>query len=114
MIHCHGITSVKRGLIFIAFLATTSANAALPDCANFPEMESATRAECASATVVHESGSEPLHRALPATPINEALMKFQVDPAPAASGVPESAPLLVLVAALLAVFLVRAKRHNNK
>lgn len=114
MIHCHGTASVKRGFIIIAFLAASAANAALPDCANFPGADSSTGVECASATIVHESGSESLHHSLPATPINATLIKFQADQAPSASAVPESAPLLILVGALLAVFLVRAKRHNNK
>ncbi|HCS63755.1 MAG TPA: hypothetical protein DIW64_06480 [Cellvibrio sp.] len=114
MVHLHNTVSVKLVFILIALMAATTANASLLDCNKFPGMESASGLECVPKEEEVDTGHELVKDALPGTPINHALTSFQVDQTRSASAIPESAPLLVLVGALLAVVLVRAKSHNSK
>lgn len=114
MVHLHNTVSVKLVFIMIALMAASAANASLLDCNKLLAMESASGLECVPKEMVVDTGYEPVEDALPGTPINNALTSFQIDQTRSASAIPESAPLLVLFGALLAVVLVRAKSHNSK
>lgn len=114
MVHLRNTVSVKLVFILIALMAATAANASLLDCNKFPGMESVSGLECVPKEEEVDTGHEPVKNVLPGTPINNALTSFQVDQTRSASAIPESAPLLVLFGALLAVVLVRAKSHNSK
>ncbi|MDO8344579.1 MAG: hypothetical protein Q7T48_15360 [Cellvibrio sp.] len=108
MIYFHSAASVKLALILMALLAATVANASLLDCTH------SSGVECVPKEAVVDTGHESVQDGLPVTPINIALTSFRVDQTRGASAIPESAPLLVLFGALLAVVLVRAKSHNSK
>lgn len=116
MDHTYGVASIKLALIFIALTAAGAANASLLDCTKSLSMSLVTGAECAPVEAAADNGqSYVLKEAIiPAPPIKAGLAGFQVDQTRGASAVPESAPLVVLIGALLAVVLVRAKSCNTK
>lgn len=115
MLHLNGTISIKLAFIFIALVAAAAANASLLDCTKSLATELASGAECAPiAPLVDEGKSPVLQESIPAQPIQIALAGFQLNQTRTTSAVPESAPLLVLIGALLAVVLVRAKSCNTK
>lgn len=110
MIHPHSTASVKLALICIALIAAAEANASLLDCTK--SLALASGAECAP--IANTDQSYVMKEAIPAPPIKAARASFQVNQTRVTSAVPESAPLLVLVGALLTVALIRAKSCNTK
>lgn len=114
MIHLHSTARAKLVIILITLAAATAANASLLDCTTFPEMKSGSGVECVPAEALVDIGQEPVQDTLPPAPINTALASFQVDQTRSTSAVPESAPLLILIGAVLGVVLIRAKSYNSK
>lgn len=115
MIHFDSTANAKLVFLFIALMAAAAANASLLDCTKSLATELASGAECAPiAPLVNEGKSYVVQEAIPAQPIKAALEGFQLNRARTTSAVPESAPLLVLIGALLTVVLVRAKSCNTK
>lgn len=115
MVHLRNTVSVKLVFILIALMAATAANASLLDCTKSLATDLASGVECAPmAPLVNEGKSLVLQESIPAQPIQPELAGFQLNQVRTTSAVPESAPLLVLIGALLAVVLVRAKSCNTK
>lgn len=115
MFHLYNITGVKLAFVFITLVAAAAANASLLDCTKFVGVELASGAECTpTGIMVHDDQSYVLKDAISAPPINTVRASFQVNQTRSASAIPESAPLLVLIGALLTVVLVRAKSCNTK
>ena len=115
MMHLYSRTSVKFALVFTTLMAAATANALLLDCTTSPGAELLPGAECTPADpVVNKTPGYVLEEAIPVTPINAALVAFQVDQARSSGPISNSVPLLVLIGALLSVLLVRAKRFNTK
>lgn len=115
MLHHNGTISIKFALIFIALVAAAAANASLLDCPGSLDANVGADAQCAPIEPLTDDGqSSVLQEAVPVQAIQVALVGFQLNPARTTSALPESAPLLVLIGALLAVLLVRAKSHNSK
>jgi hypothetical protein len=113
MIHIHSAVSVKLVYIFIICVITPTANASLPECASRLGIELAS--ECARVEpLLNDTQSFLVKEPIPVQPIKAVLADFQVDQNRAANAIPESAPLLLLIGALLAVALVRAKSCNTK
>lgn len=99
-------------LTFLLLITATATNAALLNCDKSLAVE-LTGEECNSVvTQQHVSAVAVLQDAVPARSTNVAFSGYHVEPSP--SAIPESAPLLILIVALLAVLLVRAKRFNTK
>ena len=71
-------------------------------------------AAAANATTAGEGKSTAGKHGISAPATNTTATGFQVNQTRSASAVPESAPLLVMIGALLAVLLVRAKSYNTK
>lgn len=115
MIGLCNVNNTSYAIFLLVLMASLNANASLLDCTKSLGMGLASGAECIPAETVSVHGqSEVLKDAPPTQPLNVARVGFQVDPARTASAVPESAPLLVLFGALLAVVLVRARSCNTK
>jgi len=115
MLHFSGTNSIKLGLVFIMLVLAAAANASLLDCTKSLGAGLASGAECAPlAPLIDEGKSHVVQEAIPAQPIEAVLAGFQVNHPSTTSALPESAPLLVLIGALLAVVLVRAKSCNTK
>jgi hypothetical protein len=115
MLHHNGTISIKFALIFIALVAAAAANASLLDCPGSLDTNVDADAQCAPIEPLMDNGPPSiLQEAIPTQPIQVALAGFQLNQARTTGAVPESAPLLVLIGALLAVLLVRAKSHNSK
>jgi len=115
MLHCENRASVKLALVFITWMAAAVANASLLDCTSTLGVEPISGAGCAPAErAAKQAPTYGLQEAIPATPINAALAAFQIDQTRHTDPMSNSAPLLVLMGALLAVLLVRAKRFNTK
>jgi len=115
MLHSNGTISIKFALIFIALVAAAAANASLLDCPGSLDVNPIGDAQCSPIEPLADEGQiSVLQEAIPTQPIQVALAGFQLNQARTTSAVPESAPLLVLIGALLAVLLVRAKSHNSK
>jgi hypothetical protein len=115
MIHLDSSASIKLAFLFIALTVAAAANASLLDCTKSLGTELTSGAECIPvAPSVNEGKSYVLRESIPSQPIKTALVGFQLNQTRTTSAVPESAPLLVLVGALLAVLLVRAKSCNTK
>lgn len=115
MYHLCSSAPLKHSLVFIVLMTSATANASLLDCTESSGATLAAGVECASVeTLLTGDQTYAEIEATPAPPIGVALAGYQVDKARTPSALPESAPLLVLVGALLAVVLVRAKSHNSK
>lgn len=115
MLHPNGTISIKFALIFIALVTAVAANASLLDCPGSLDAHSVADEQCTPIEPFADDGQTPvLQEAVPAQPIQVALVGFQLNQARTTSALLESAPLLVLIGALLAVLLVRAKSHNSK
>jgi hypothetical protein len=115
MIHIYSTASVKSALFLIAVMATAATHASLLDCTTSPYVDVVADAPCTPIEpLVDESKTYILEEAIPAQPIKAVLAGFQVNQTRATSALPESAPLVVLIGALLAVLLVRAKSCNTK
>ncbi len=115
MIHLDSAASVKLALFLIALMATAATHASLLDCTTSPDTDLVADAQCAPVEPLVDDGqSYTLQEAIPAQPIKAVLAGFQVNQTRTTSALPESAPLLVLIGALLAVLLVRAKSCNTK
>jgi len=115
MDHSSGVASVKLALIFIALVVAATAKASLLDCTKPAGAALVAGAECAPVEIMtHDGQSYVLKEAIPTPPIEASRAGFQMDQTRSASAIPESAPLLVLIGALLAVVLVRAKSCNTK
>lgn len=115
MNHLNQAVSINIVLVFSSLMMAAAANASLLDCSKSLGLELASGAECISAeTSVIEHRSPGLNEVIPTPSATAASTGFQVNQTRSASAVPESAPLLVLIGALLAVVLVRAKSYNTK
>lgn len=115
MNHLNQAVSINIVLVFSGLMMAAAANASLLDCSKSLGLELASGAECIPAqTTVIERQSPGLNEGVSAPSANVASTGFQVNQTRTGSAVPESAPLLVLIGALLAVVLVRAKSYNTK
>ena len=102
-------------LFLVMLMASLSAHASLLDCSKSSVVGLTTGAQCVPVVAGSVNGqSAELKNALPAQVANTASVGFHVDQSRAARAVPESAPLLVLFGALLAIVLVRARSCNTK
>ncbi len=115
MYHLCSSATLKHTLVFIVLMTSASANASLLDCTESSGATLAAGVECASVeSLLPGDQTNADKEATPAPPIGAAFAGYQIGKARSPSALPESAPLLVLVVALLAVVLVRAKSHNSK
>ena len=115
MKHLNQAVSINAALVFSMLIMAVAANASQLDCSKSLGLELASSADCIFAEITAKEPQSPgLEKGISAPSANTAAAGFQVNQARTASAVPESAPLLVLIGAMLAVVLVRAKSYNTK
>jgi uncharacterized low-complexity protein len=115
MKHLDQAVSINIVLVFSALMMAAAANAAMLDCSKSLSLKLVASADCIAVEMTAGEGKSTAGKhgiSAPAT--NTTATGFQVNQTRSASAVPESAPLLVMIGALLAVLLVRAKSYNTK
>lgn len=108
---------VPAVLIPLALMMSLNANALLLDCSKSPNTHLAPDAQCKSAEyVTHASPVTALKEAIPvvAPAVIATGGGFQLNQTRASDAATGSAPLLVLICALVGVILIRAKSYNSK
>ncbi len=115
MTHRYSMASIKFALLGIILGTTMAANASLLDCTSNLGVELLSGGGCAPIeSMINQTPDYVVTDSIPAAPINAELVTFHVDQAHRANTMPNSIPLLVLISALLAILLVRAKGFNTK
>lgn len=115
MKHLDQAVSFNIVLVLSALMMAASANASMLDCSKSLRLELGSNADCIFVEMATAEGKIAVgNHSVSAPATNTAVAGFQVNQTRTASAIPESAPLLVLIGALLSVLLVRAKSYNTK
>ncbi|WP_062060116.1 hypothetical protein [Cellvibrio sp. OA-2007] len=115
MKHLNQAVSINIVLVLSALMMAAAANASMLDCGKSLRLELVASADCVFVEMTAAEGKVTVgNHSVSAPATNTPGAGFQVNQTRTASAIPESAPLLVLIGALLAVLLVRAKSYNTK
>lgn len=105
---------IKRALVIVALMATAAVNASPLDC-TAPVGAGASGVQCIpDGNIASIDAAPALKEAVPVVSANLASQGFHINQARSPSSMPESVPLMLLITAVIAILLVRAKRFNNK
>lgn len=113
MVHLIKVANHRFAMGFIALIFAAHTQAALMDCAAVPATNIPVAGECQQAGLAHVPVLVTGIPATTVTPVTTA-SGFQLNPPRALGSLPDSAPLIVLFATLIAIFLVKAKSINTK
>lgn len=113
MVHLVKAANSRFAMGSIALIFAAHTQAALMDCAAVPATNIPVAGECQQVGLAHVPMLVTGIPAATVIPVTTA-SGFQLNPPRAFGSLPDSAPLIVLFATLIAIFLVKAKSINTK